>query len=113
MAQKNTEKLEDRLLRDIPARRWFLISQRLDMPAEEIMQSTLALLVVAANERHRDETGKDDFAKFLDMGFIDLADASGVNELDDDESAGDADDPKSDVLEGPGEVLLDHGPVAG
>lgn len=118
MSLSKSDQLENMLLRDIPAHRWFLISQRMDQRVEDIMQSTLAMLVVAANERHRAETGKDDFARFLNMGFLDLVDASGVNEIDDpadedgDESGGDDDDPKSDVLEGPGEVLPDHGPYA-
>lgn len=105
--------LESMLLRDIPARRWFLISQRLDQDVEFIMQSFLSLLVVAANERHRAETGKDDFAKFLDMGFVDLVEASGVNEIEIEQDAGDDDDPKSGVLADEGEVLPDHEPHDG
>lgn len=107
-----SDQLETMLLRNIPAKRWFLISQRLDQPVEQIMQSTLAMMVVAANERHREETGKDAFAKFLDMGFIDLVEASGLNEIDadDDADGGEDGDPKSgtagaELLAGEGEVL--------
>ena len=108
------DQLENMLLREIPARRWFLIAQRLDQTAEDIMQSALAMMVVAANERHRAETGKDDFARFLDMAFLDLVDASGLNELVDE--SGDA-DPKSgdasgDLLAGEGPVLSGDGPDA-
>lgn len=120
MTDTDTKNLETVLLRTIPAKRWFLISKRLDMQVDEIMETTLAIMIVAANERHREQTGKDDFARFLNMGFLDLAEACGLNDDDgesSDESEDDA-DPKSgdggrELVEEAGPVLPDHGPAAG
>lgn len=117
-----SDQLENMLLRTIPAQRWFVISRQMDMPADEIMQSMLAMLVVAANERQRQAAAAagqrvtDDLGRFLAMPFLDLVEASGVNEIDDDgeaaESGPKSGEPGGDVLEDPGAVVPGDGPDA-
>lgn len=129
-----TKRELQRLIYAIPAKRWFLIGQALDMRTEDIMQDFIAQMVVAANEWHRKDQAaeggrvRDDFARFLELGLVDLMRAARLidededpYEADDEDAAadgGDDDDPKrgdagGGVLAGAGPVLPADGPVAG
>lgn len=58
----------DRLL-SIPMGRWMRIVRRFDMSQDEILEDTTALLIVAANEKVREETGKDDWDRVEAMNL--------------------------------------------
>lgn len=66
---------------DMPMKRWFLASKRLDMTQEEILNNSMAVLVVAANEKAGAEDGNfDQFNKFLDFGLRDLNSFLGLSD---------------------------------
>lgn len=83
----------DQLILKIPAKRWFLIRRALNMPTGEILEDLVAQLVVAANERNRKTTKKDDFVRFLEMTFEELSAFVGVEVAGDDDSKSDAPTP--------------------
>lgn len=97
--------LGERLL-SIPMGRWMRIVRRFDMSQDEILEDTTALLIVGANEKVREETGKDDWDRVEAMNlrqinaYLDLGtgDAEAALELE----GGDEGAPKSDGGRGEG-----------
>lgn len=94
------------MIKNIPARRWFLIRKRLDMTEDEIFDSMAAIAVVAANEAYRGEQAeqgtpapRDDYERFLSMGLFELMEYTGITTTDDNPDDAAAGDTKSDDAE--------------
>lgn len=109
VTERRTKNDPDRVLLGIPAKRWFLIRKRMQLSSSEIADDLVMKMVVAANELHRQETGRDAFEWFSDATFGELSVYLGlmapdqlVEASDDDESDGESDgevgdgEPKSD-----------------
>lgn len=86
------QSIDDLMLR-ISSRRWLAIRRAMDATSTEILNDIVMQLTVAANEKHRGETGRDDWDRFLDMGFKDLS--LFLDLISEDEAA----DPKSDAAD--------------
>lgn len=68
-------------LNGIPARRWHIIALRTEFSEDQILDSPALTLAICANEKHRAETGRDDYPRFLDMGMGDLTEYLGADAL--------------------------------
>lgn len=91
----------DRVLLGIPAKRWFLIRKRMQLSSSEIADDLVMKMVVAANELHRKETGRDDFEGFSNATFGELSVYLGLMDPDTlSESEDGGDDSKSDDVPG-------------
>lgn len=77
-AQQSAARSVGDLVNRIPARRWFAIRRALDMTFEDIIQDPVAMMCVAANEKHRERHGRDDWDTVLNMGLTELTAATGV-----------------------------------
>lgn len=84
----------DQLMLQIPARRWLAIRRAMDATSTEILNDIVMQLVVAANEQNRAGTGRDDWDRFLNLGFTDLSLFLGLITQADVDKAGSG--PKSD-----------------
>jgi hypothetical protein len=86
----HNEKANEALTQTVKAitnRRWLAVRAALDLSISEIQAEQEILLVVAANERHREVNGNDSWEKFLEMTESETMEFLGFDISDDVEAA--------------------------
>ena len=76
----------------MPAIRWLAVQKRYDVGLQQLMDNELLLLLVAANETHFQETGRNDWGRFEAMGLAELTEFFGLAAGDDATKSDDSDD---------------------